>query len=179
MSVKNTELIQQLRDNTRKTLSIALELKTYPVEKLNFKSSATDWSILECIEHLNLYGKFYLPEIENRIFLAKPYHNGYFKSSLLGNYFVNMIKASNTKKIKATKQMDSTGSDLNLSTIHQFVKQLELLDSLLLRAESINLNKVKTAISLTKFIKLRLGDTLRFLVYHNERHILQAKLPMS
>ena len=175
MSIKNAELIQHLRDNTQKALSSVLEFKTYPIEKLNYKSSATDWSILECIEHLNLYGKFYLPEIENRISLAKTYHNGHFKSSWLGDYFVNMIKASNTKKIKATKQMDSTGSDLSLSTIHQFVKQLELLDSLLVKAENINLSKVKTAISLTKFIKLRLGDTLRFLVYHNERHILQAK----
>ena len=86
-----------------------------------------------------------------------------------------MIKASNTKKIKATKQMDSTGSDLNISTINQFIKQLEWLDSLLIKAENADLTKVKTSISLTKLIKLRLGDTLRFLVYHNERHILQAK----
>jgi hypothetical protein len=43
------------------------------------------------------------------------------------------------------------------------------------KAQKVDLTKVKTAISLSKFIKLRLGDTLRFLVYHNERHILQAQ----
>jgi hypothetical protein len=99
----------------------------------------------------------------------------YFKSGRIGNYFVNMISASNSKKIKATKNMDVTGSELNLSTLNQFIKQLEWLESLLEKAEKVDLNKVKTSISLTKLIKLRLGDTLRFLVYHNERHILQAK----
>jgi len=71
--------------------------------------------------------------------------------------------------------MDSTGSALNQSTLNQFVKQLDWLESLLVKAEKVDLIKVKTSISLTKLIKLRLGDTLGFLVYHNEKHILQAK----
>ena len=36
-------------------------------------------------------------------------------------------------------------------------------------------DKTKTAISISKLIKLRLGDTFRVLIYHNERHIKQAE----
>ena len=175
MKIKQTKLLEELRNDTSKAKSLVEEFKTYSIEDLNYKTSESSWSILECIEHLCLYGKFYLPEIENRIntntYKAQPY----FKSGLIGDYFVNMIKVSNTKKIKATKEMDATGSDLNISTINQFIKQLDWLDSLLIKAKKTNLNKVKTSISLTKLIKLRLGDTFRFLVYHNERHLLQAK----
>ena len=39
---------------------------------------------------------------------------------------------------------------------------------------SLDLNKIKTAISISKWIKLKLGDTFRVVVYHNERHIKQA-----
>ena len=175
MKIQQSKLLLELRNETAKTLSQLEEFKNYSTNELNYKPSKSEWSILECIEHLCLYGKFYLPEIEKCLTNAKTEDNLFFKSSLIGDYFVNMIKASNTKKIKATKQMDSTGSDLNISTINQFMKQLEWFDSLLIKAEKVNLTKVKTSISLTKLIKLRLGDTLRFLVYHNERHILQAK----
>ncbi|MGB0880459.1 MAG: DinB family protein [Polaribacter sp.] len=175
MKIQQSKLLSELRNETAKALSQLEEFKNYSIKELNYKPSISEWSILECIEHLCLYGKFYLPEIEKCLTNAKTENKILFKSSFIGDYFVNMIKASNTKKIKATKQMDSTGSDLNVSTINQFMKQLEWFDSLLIKAEKVNLTKVKTSISLTKLIKLRLGDTLRFLVYHNERHVLQAK----
>lgn len=175
MRIKQSILLFELRKETAWAKLQLEDFKTYSIEDLNYKPSVSEWSILECIEHLCLYGKFYLPEIEKRLTNAKTEKQLMFKSSFIGDYFVNMIKASNTKKIKATKQMDSTGSDLNISTINQFIKQLEWFDSLLIKAENVNLAKVKTSISLTKLIKLRIGDTLRFLAYHNKRHILQAK----
>ena len=51
-----------------------------------------------------------------------------------------------------------------------------MLHALLEQAKQVDLVKVKTAISLTKLIRLRLGDTFRFLVTHIERHVLQAQL---
>lgn len=175
MKIEQSKLLVELRNKTAEAKSQLETFKNYPIEDLNYKPSESAWSVLECVEHLCLYGKFYLPEIENRIITSRYNKQQYFKSGLIGDYFVNMIKASNTKKIKATKEMDATGSDLNMSTINQFIKQLEWLDSLLVKAEKVDLTKLKTSISLTKLVKLRLGDTLRFLVYHNERHILQAK----
>lgn len=50
-----------------------------------------------------------------------------------------------------------------------------MLRYLLELAKNADLVKVKTSISLTKLIKLRLGDTFRFLVNHIERHVLQAQ----
>jgi len=67
------------------------------------------------------------------------------------------------------------GSQLSVTTIDRFLKQQEMLRSLLERARHIDLTKTKVPISLTKFIRLRLGDTFRFFVYHIERHIRQAE----
>ena len=53
-------------------------------------------------------------------------------------------------------------------------KQQERMISLLRMARVADLTRTKTAISLTKLLKLRLGDTFRFVIYHVERHILQA-----
>ena len=66
------------------------------------------------------------------------------------------------------------GSDLNETVIERFLDQqlktLELLDN----ARKVSLDKTKTAISISKLIKLKLGDTFRVIIYHNERHIAQA-----
>jgi hypothetical protein len=47
---------------------------------------------------------------------------------------------------------------------------LEIIES----AKAVNIRKVKVQISMSNIIKLRLGDALLFVVYHNERHLQQA-----
>ncbi len=176
MRIEQNELIEQLLKVTEDSLKATTDLKNVSREVLNFKPDHNDWSVLECMEHLNLYGDFYLPEIERCILNSPSLHEGIlFKSSLIGDYFVNSIKATNQKKMKAPKMMTPETSQLSAITLDKFIKQLEKLKSLLYQAKKVNLTKNYTAISLTRIIKLRLGDTLRFIVYHNERHIRQAE----
>jgi len=40
-------------------------------------------------------------------------------------------------------------------------------------AATVNLRKVKVPISISKIVRLRLGDALLFVAYHNERHMQQ------
>jgi hypothetical protein len=47
---------------------------------------------------------------------------------------------------------------------------LEVID----KAATVNIRKVKVPISISKLIRLRLGDALLFVAYHNERHLQQA-----
>lgn len=179
MTFDQSQLIEELRNLTQDTKSQVQAFKTYSEEQLNHKPSAGGWSVLECIEHLRLYANFYLPEIEKRMTSRVPVESKYFRSGILGNYFVNMVKATNNKKMRTVKEMDTSGTELTISTLNQFIKQLDWLDSLLLDSEKFDLSRIKTSISISRFIKLKLGDTLRFVVYHNERHVLQAKQVLS
>ena len=77
--------------------------------------------------------------------------------------------------MKSSKDKNPANSELTITVIERFLKQQELLKSLLIQAKSADLTKIKTAISLSKFIQLRLGDTFWFFVYHIERHIFQAE----
>lgn len=62
----NTEiLVQQLIEQLRKIIDQVEKLKRENIQDLSWKSNPTAWSILECLAHLNLYGDFYLPEIES------------------------------------------------------------------------------------------------------------------
>jgi hypothetical protein len=177
MQTENNTLVAELLAMTESAAVAAKEFRRLDATKLNFKVAPEKWSILECIEHLNLYGDFYLPEIEKAILRNKVSSaNHIFKSGLIGNYFANLMRIKNGKivKMKTPGDKNPVGSALTILTIERFLKQLEMLNSLLERAKTVDLTHTKVPISLTKLIKLRLGDTLRFFVYHIERHIAQA-----
>ena len=178
MQVNKAQLIAELLSLTQKSITAVNRFKTLKISQLNFKSSAQQWSILECVEHLNLYGDFYLPEMQKQL-LNTTYkgNNLIFKSGIIGNYFADLMKIKNgkIKKIKSPKNKNPVNSALTITTINRFLKQQELLKIILQQALATDICKIKTAISLSKFIKLRLGDTFRFYVYHVERHIIQAE----
>jgi hypothetical protein len=58
--------------------------KTLPIATLNYKPQEDQWSMLECLQHLNFYGDFYIPEIKQRIEQAKDKNTIYFKTLLSG-----------------------------------------------------------------------------------------------
>ncbi|MGG9971702.1 DinB family protein [Ferruginibacter sp. SUN002] len=178
MQIEQNLLIDELVTLTDKAIDDAKKFKSLSDSALNFRRAENEWSALECFEHLNLYGDFYLPEIEKQLLNNKPNSNNFiFKSGILGNFFANSMKVTNGKvnKMKTPRDKNPINSQLSVTTIDRLLKQLEKLKTLLLQARTINLTKAKTSISLSKLIKLRLGDTFRFIVYHNERHILQAQ----
>jgi hypothetical protein len=59
-------IIQNLIEDTRKSLNQVEGLKNIDLNSLKWKETITSWSILECLEHLNLYGDFYLIQMENQ-----------------------------------------------------------------------------------------------------------------
>ena len=68
METDNNTLINELLAVTEAATEKARKLRQLPESKLNFKEDPEKWSILECIEHLNRYGDYYLPEIEKAVY---------------------------------------------------------------------------------------------------------------
>ena len=169
-------LINELVEITQQNMNDIQAFQSMTHQQLNLKASHDSWSILECIEHLNRYGDFYLPEIQSRLEKSMHTASSIFKSGILGNYFAkSMLPKEKLNKMKTFASMNPNNSVLDRSVLDTFIHQQEKLLDLLLKAKETNLTKVKTSISISKWIKLRLGDTLRVVVYHNLRHIKQAK----
>ncbi len=187
MKIQAEVLVTDLMNRTKQLILEAEALKEKSEEQLNYKQHSESWSVLECLEHLNLYGRFYLPEIEKRI-TTFPLRRGtegedvkycfdpVFKSGRLGNYFANsMLPKEKLNKMKTFKNMNPLNSKLDKKVIDEFISQQEQMLRLLEKSRKISLNKIRTAISISKLIKLKLGDTFRFVIYHNQRHMVQAQ----
>lgn len=172
------KLLDELTKIAQNALTEGHHFKTLSDEELKHRTTAESWNILECLEHLNLYGDFYLIEIEKRIMASKQHSsNILFKSGLLGNYFAELMKADNgkMKKMKSPQDKNPVLIKPGPNSIDRFIRQTESLLHLLELARQSDLSRIRCSISISKFIKLKLGDTLRFYVYHIERHIRQAK----
>ena len=175
MKIRQEALINDLISRTQEIISQTKTYTSLEQAEVNWKPGPDRWSILECLEHLSLYGDFYLVEIEQRIINSETNPSTYFHSGLMGNYFANSMlpKDGKINKMKTFKDKDPANSDLPSTTIDRFLKQQQRMIELLELARKIDLNKVKTSITIP-VIKLKLGDTFRFVIYHNQRHLLQA-----
>ncbi|MBK1896003.1 DinB family protein [Chryseobacterium paridis] len=176
MKISSSQLIAELKNITQNNIQYVETLLQKTDRELNHRVSENSWSILECIEHLNLYGHFYIPEISKRIQASTSSPKSTFSPGILGNYFAKMmLPKEKPNPMKTLKTMNPIHSKLDKEVLNEFIKQQQQLLILLDQSKNINLEKIKTSISISKLIKLKLGDTLRFVIYHHIRHIGQAK----
>lgn len=181
MKMDKAQLLKELKNLTTEHLAYVEQLNTHTDNKLRFRIAEGSWNTLECLEHLNYYGNFYLPEINNRISIAKQNKEEVtFKSGVLGNYFAkSMWPTEKLNTMNTFKIMNPLGYELTNSTVAETIKQLKQILSILDTVENYSLTNIKTSISISKWIKLRLGDTLRVIIYHNERHMRQIKRTLA
>ena len=172
--MKSEKLVQALLEQTRQIMNQVEKLKTNDLYTLTWKENEVSWSILECLEHLNLYGDFYLPQIEGKIRNSNTKTEMEFKSGFLGNYFAKTIlPKEKLNKMKTFKDKNPLNADLDRSVIDRFLNQQIKLLNLLNQSRNVSLNKVNIKTSISSLIRLKLGDTFQFLINHNIRHLRQ------
>lgn len=174
--MQSEKLIQELIEQSRQNLNQVEKLKSYEANMLNWREHSSAWSILECLEHLNRYGDFYLPEIENKIKHAAPASDAIFKSGLLGGYFSkSMLPKEKLNKMKTFKDKNPLYAKLDKTVIDTFIDQQIKLLELLNQARKVSLNKVKISTSISSLIQLKLGDAFQFYINHIIRHLTQIE----
>ena len=176
--MQSDKLIQSLIEQTTQIIEQVEKLKTNDLPFLTWKENENSWCILECLEHLNLYGDFYLPEIQHKIKNTQTKNEVAFESGFLGAYFAKiMLPKEVPNKMKTAKNKNPLhvkfSSKLDKTVIERFISQQMLLLDLLNQSKSVSLNKIKIKTSISSLIKLKLGDTFQFLINHNLRHLNQ------
>lgn len=175
MTIPTIQLLDELKAMTQKHLEIVTGLQSLQDADLQHRPHFQSWNALECTEHLNRYAAFYHPEIEKRINQSGTRPGTTFKSGWLGNYFAKaMLPREQLNKMKTFRSMNPVHEHLTRQALARLKDNLQQLLQLLDKSGNINLGKVKTSISISPLIKLKLGDTFRVVIYHNERHLQQA-----
>lgn len=153
---------------------------------LTHKPSEKEWSAIECFQHLYLTNKYYLLKIRETVEKAKaagasPKET--FKSGFLGNYMYNTMKPKNgevTNKTGTFKSVDPNKKYANTTldvqkVIENFKKQQREFGELLSLVEEVGLDSGRVPSLIGPIMSFKPGDALKFLLAHEERHLIQAK----
>ena len=182
-SMTTKEIVQIVKDITNENIeTINASVGKMSEKQLNWIPNPGIWSVAQVLAHLNEYGRYYYPTFERKIentrfrstkeaFISSPLGRSAWKSMKLGN--ANNVK----RKFRAQKGYNPaietslvTGDDLAI-----FLDQQKSFLSIIEKAQEVNFRRVKIPISISKIVRLRLGDALLFVAYHNQRHVQQIK----
>lgn len=177
-------LLNELRQQVDVLLSTAREkLLTAKEEDLLRQPAPDKWSAAQCLDHLNAYARFYIPRIEKGIQgklsgSLPPAPSPVFKSGWLGNYFTNMMRPK-ADGHPGMKMQSPKGyrplADLDAKlVVNEFIDWQERAKQLLEQAKLVNLESIKIPTTLGSWLKFSLGDTFRFVIAHEQRHMAQA-----
>lgn len=152
-------------------------LQTHSTEALQHKPAPNAWSANECLKHLNSYGTYYLPLLEQALSGAGTPLSTY-REGWLGALFIRWMGTSAEgqpeKKMNAPPGHRPKNNLLPDETMAEFARQFDALDALVKQAVNHDLSANRIPISIGKFIRLKTGDVLRFYLAHHVRHLHQA-----
>lgn len=180
------DLLNSLENDVNQMLDKVTSLQRFDNNILNTSPAPGKWSILQVIEHLNSYNRYYIPELEKALKRGKqdgvPF-NAQFKSGWFGDYFTKMMmpgeggKISN--KMNAPKDHRPVAQQDANKVITEFLAGEQKIISLLQMAATTDMGKLRLPISISRLIKLKAGDTFRFLIAHQQRHFVQLQNVMD
>lgn len=178
---RSLELLDQQQSYVRKIIATTMLVRQEDPELLLRQPAPGKWSVIQTLYHLNSYGRYYLPAIEKAMQESKASQEWY-TPGWLGNYFTNMMLPKNgvvTNKMQAPKD-HRPPPDLDIKPVmDEFLTQQNHLLELLEAAKSKNIGAIRVPISLSKMVKLKLGDTFRFFIAHEQRHLVQVHLALQ
>ncbi len=176
MKFNSTAVLEVLQADVRQLILTASYLQKEDPELLLTIPSPGKWSVVQILEHLNSYGRYYLPAIERSLRSNKSPRE-YFTPGWFGNYFTKIMKPGADGRIRnrMTSPKDHRpGATLDVKPVmDDFLTQQQKLLGLLENAKHKNIGAIRTPISISRLIKLKVGDTFRFLIAHEQRHFVQ------
>lgn len=178
-SYQQKQLLTSLFQQTESILGKVIgEWQLVPHDLFASKPAPDKWSANECLQHLNNYGRYYLPAIDKAMKASPSAPAEQFHSGWLGNYFTRIMQPGSDGQLPMRMKSPQDYAPKTIVESHlviaEFIEQQERLLKLLDAASRVDLNKVKVGISIAPIIKLKLGDVFMFLIAHEVRHVQQA-----
>lgn len=177
-AIDKNQLLDRLENETRKIVLRTNYLLQQDPEYLLQQPAPGQWSVAQVAEHLNTYGRYYLPLLEKALSKAPFSTVPGYKPGWLGDYFTKMMAPKNgavTNRMKAFKNHTPSPDIDSKKALDEFLQQEQRLLKLLDRARNADIAAVRIPISISSFIRMKTGDVFRFLIAHHQRHFVQIE----
>ncbi len=171
-------LITELLDRTELIKTSTFSFLRLTDEQLAYRPGEGKWSIGEIFGHLNVMHDNYIRAILSRVTLASDHPSDQYKSSWLGNWLYRrqMPRSDGSViKLKAPRSLYPPTDLTEREHLENFQMNCDALDDILRHSATKDIRRIRIPLAGRQLIALRLGDVLRIMVAHSERHLLQAQ----
>ncbi|NJB86720.1 hypothetical protein GGR26_002497 [Lewinella marina] len=171
-----TALLNKLADRVRQNEHGARALAGLPETQLRLRPAPGSWNALEAVEHLNCTHAAYFPRVAEALDRTADYPTSpTFTSSWLGNLIASSMKPGpRSRAVPTFNRLNPLNETLDHGVIHRYLTSNRRLAAFIAEARSANLTRLHLRSPLLWVVRLRLGDCLRLLAYHDWRHLEQA-----
>lgn len=146
-------------------------------EQFNWQPRPGAWSAAQCIEHLNVTARLYLPSLDEGIADAirrGQYGEAPFHYNWLGRKFVQSQELPVKRKFKSAKVFTPPAFRPRHESMAAFrAYQVQFIDRLR-QANGLDLARARVKSPALSWLRLPLGSGFALMIAHERRHLWQA-----
>ncbi|MEO8191189.1 MAG: DinB family protein [Acidobacteriota bacterium] len=146
-------------------------------EDLQWHPAPGEWSIVECLEHLNS-GWMVLPKLDRKIADARDRNligEGPFRQPFLGWLYVRLVEPPVRFKINAPRQFRPRPERPSEEVVPRILQLQEELAERVRACDGLDVGAVRMRSPISRRFKMTLGQWFAFLAAHERRHLWQAE----
>ena len=171
--------IQQLTQEITEINRQMEHFRTLEEATLRHRPRPEAWSVLDCVEHLNLFCADYFPRIEKSLRTARLSGQPDYRPGFFGTRMFSALQPQNgerKQKVKTFKKMvPQTDKQAPAAVLDTFLGYQAQLQAWIASSEQLDWEGTRVASAIGPILNLKLGDCFRLIVAHTQRHILQAE----
>ncbi|MBI4263498.1 MAG: DinB family protein [Acidobacteria bacterium] len=136
------------------------------------------WSVAQCIDHLNVTARLYLPMLDEGVADAirrGMYNAGPYTYNWIGRFLVYLVAPSTRVRARAPKPFQPAAGRPRHDVMAAFrAYQVQYIDRLR-QANGLDLARARVSSPLARWIRMPLGSGFAMMVAHEQRHLAQAR----
>jgi hypothetical protein len=147
------------------------------VEQWNWRPAPREWSIAQCVDHINTVNSLVVPRLEEAVRLAAEQGMrapGPFRYPLFDRLFVFALEPGMPLKQQAPELYRPSASVSQEAAWQQFIQLQARLVSAAHQSHGLDLVRVKIASPVSSLMRFSLGTWLAAMINHEANHIQQA-----
>jgi DinB superfamily len=165
-------LLAALDANDRQAIDVARGLSA---DEINWKPEPQAWSIGQCLDHLYVSNKVYLPPIARALEGRSPSPVDDIQPGWFGRWFIRTYIDPDTQRRKAqAPQKSRPAPRIDPSVLDSFLRSNDDVRTLIRRASAYDVNRIRFVNPFVPVIRFTVGTGFEVTCRHERRHLLQA-----
>jgi hypothetical protein len=146
--------------------------------RFNWSPQPGRWSVAQCLEHLNVTHRAWLPLLEAAADKGRRegvIHNGPYTYGFLSRLFLRVLEPPVKLKVKAPKPFRPSPELGREAVVAEFDTMHQRLDKLIASSNGLDLSRIRVRSAFSGRIRYSLGMSYWLILAHDRRHIWQAR----